>query len=84
MKKIFPFLAALILVAGCANRYDITLSNGTKYSGVSKPVLHQETGEYYFTDVVGRKLAVKQMRVRVIEPHQDEAERSKFKNVAPR
>jgi len=79
-KKILLFLLTAMLVAGCANRYDITLNNGQRLTGISKPVLHEPTGEYYFTDGSGHKMAVKSMRVRVIEPHRDSEDNTQFKS----
>jgi hypothetical protein len=84
MKKILCLLAAAIVMAGCSNRYDITLGNGLAFKGVSKPVLNKETGEYSFTDATGRIMKVKDSRVRVIEPHSKTDEGAKFRNVAPR
>jgi len=74
------FLLMLLLagfLAGCKTRYDITLNNGLKISGVSKPVLDPAKGEYRFKYSNGKEGSVKDMRVRVIEPHGD-SDDSKF------
>jgi hypothetical protein len=70
MKKI-PLLFCCIacLLAGCATRYDITLNNGRKITGVSHPVLDKETGDYRFKDAAGNRLSIKATRVIEIAPH---------------
>ena len=72
MKKLWPILFIAVLVAGCRTSYDLTLNTGTKITGVTKPVLNKETGQYVFKDANGRPGAVPAMRVRAIEPHQEE------------
>ncbi len=72
-------LSVPVLFTACHSAYDITLNNGNKITGVSKPVLDKKTGEYQFKTSSGKVMYVKSIRVREIGPH--EAEDSKF--VAP-
>lgn len=62
-------LSLSFLAVGCTG-YDITLSNGSKISGVSKPRLDPESRVYVFKDASGQPGYVNAGRVRVIEPHQ--------------
>jgi hypothetical protein len=70
MNKLFALCLGLVLlgVTGCRTRYDITLTNGTKISGVSKPHLDTRIGYYIYQDAQGRTNGVPSMRVSVIEP----------------
>ncbi len=77
MKTYFSLLAAVVLLAGCANRYDITTTNGMTLKGVSKPVLHKDTDEYFFTDAQRKQMAIKAVRVRDIAVQEKS---SKFTN----
>jgi len=70
MKKILILVAASLLLVGCRTRYDIALSNGSRITGVSKPVLDKSTGEYHFKDVKGKDHVIKSMRVIEIAPHE--------------
>jgi hypothetical protein len=83
MKKLL-FLALAAFLAGCANRYDVTLNNGMRLSGVSKPVLNRDTGEYSFNNASGQTMKIKEGRVREIEPHREARERTQFRTVAPK
>ena len=65
------FLIALVvglLLTGCANRYDITLFNGTTIRTKSKPRLEKESSIYTFTDLAGQEVRLSTGRVRLIEP----------------
>jgi hypothetical protein len=79
MKYLVVLLSVMVLCAGCRTKYDITLSNGNKITGVSKPVLNKETGFYEFKLANGKQEAVKSMRVRTIEPAGEEDYRGGFR-----
>jgi hypothetical protein len=68
--------AAVGPLMGCRSTYDITLNNGNKITGVSKPELDRKSGDYKFTTGSGKVMYVKSIRVREISPH--EAEDSQF------
>jgi len=52
MKKLlFPTIAALLILTGCAQHYVLTLSDGERIRTGSKPRL--ERGFYYFKDASG-------------------------------
>jgi hypothetical protein len=71
-------LLGCLALSGCAHNYVITLNNGSRFTTSTKPRL--ERGNYYFTDMNGRKSYVPGGRVREIAPASmasDEA--SKFK-----
>jgi hypothetical protein len=72
--KIFFLLALLTALTGCKTSYDVTLSNGKKVSGVSKPVLDKATGNYRFKLPDGREVKVSSSRIRLIEPHGESSE----------
>jgi len=70
--KLFPtLLVSLAILTGCSSGYDITLSNGNRITGVSKPRLNKETSMYEFKDAAGHPQSVHSMRVRQIGPHGD-------------
>jgi hypothetical protein len=77
MKNLFAVALIAFALIGCRTRYDITLFNGNKITGVGKPVLDNSTGQYRFKTADGREGAVSAARVRVIEPHGDSSA-SKF------
>lgn len=67
MKKLLPFLCvALLITAGCAMHYDLTLYNGRLIRANSKPKMN-EKGEWVFKDGLGRENAISATRVRKIE-----------------
>lgn len=59
-------LAGFFVCSGCAQRYQLTLSNGTKVTTNSKPKL--KDGTYYYKDARGEERAISQARVREISP----------------
>ncbi len=66
MKKLSPLLLlSLALLAGCANHYVITMSNGTQIGAQGKPEL--KGGSYYFKDASGKETSVSAGRVSQIE-----------------
>ena len=71
MKKIFVLVSLAIVLSGCKSRYDVTLSNGTRYTGVSKPKLDKKTGKYQFKTPDGRLGSFHPANVKLIEPHRD-------------
>jgi hypothetical protein len=71
MKKILALLLMTLALAGCKSSYDVTLSNGTQFTGVSKPKLDKKTGKYHFKTPTGREGAFYAENIRLIEPHRD-------------
>jgi uncharacterized lipoprotein YajG len=69
MNKVLPMLAAALLLAGCAQHYDMTLTNGVRVTNVTKPILNTESGTYNYKDVAGTERHVSQSRVLEIKPH---------------
>jgi hypothetical protein len=69
IKLVLPGMAALLLLAGCAHRYDITLTNSVRLTNVSKPVLDREAGVYLYKDVTGKEHKIMAGRVVQIDPH---------------
>jgi hypothetical protein len=62
-------VVAAALLAGCAHRYDMTLTNGIRVTNVTKPVLDRQVGVYTYKDVVGNVKHVSAGRVVDISPH---------------
>ena len=71
MKKIFVLLWMVVALVGCKSSYDVTLSNGTRFTGVSKPHLDKKTGKYKFKMPNGREGTFYPENIRLIEPHRD-------------
>ena len=71
MKKTFALLLVAVALVGCKSSYDITLSNGTRFTGVSKPRIDKKTGQYRFKTPDGRIGTFSPANVRLIEPHRD-------------
>jgi uncharacterized lipoprotein YajG len=69
IKLLLPGLTALFLLAGCAHRYDITLTNSVRLTNVSKPVLDRGAGVYIYKDVRGQEHRIIASRVVQIDPH---------------
>ncbi|MEO6035666.1 MAG: YgdI/YgdR family lipoprotein [Verrucomicrobiota bacterium] len=80
MKKTFALLLIAMALTGCRSRYDVTLSNGTRFTGVSKPRIDKKTGQYRFKMPDGRVGNFNAGNVRLIEPHRDDYE---FRTSAP-
>jgi hypothetical protein len=79
MKKLIVFLFAVVLVSGCRSSYDVTLTNGLQFTGVSKPRLNPDRGVYVFRSAGGRTFNIPETRIRTIEPH-EKVKESKFNN----
>ena len=59
-------LLAILITAGCAMHYDVTLFNGNTFRVKSKPKLNQR-GWYEFKDGLDQTVEINPMRVRKIE-----------------
>jgi hypothetical protein len=79
MKKVIAIIFVAILVAGCRSSYDVTLTNGMQFTGVTKPKLEREKGVYVFNNAAGKNFAIPETRIRTIEPHVRVKE-SQFRN----
>jgi hypothetical protein len=64
------FFTAFLLM-GCKSSYDVTLSSGRQFIGVSKPVMDKKTGKYRFETPDGRVGMVHPDNIRLIEPHSE-------------
>ncbi|MEO5804205.1 MAG: YgdI/YgdR family lipoprotein [Verrucomicrobiota bacterium] len=73
MKNLFMLLTAFTLV-GCKTSYDVTLSDGKKITGVSKPVLDKTKDQYQFKMADGREVKIYAGRIRTIAPHGESSE----------
>jgi hypothetical protein len=71
LAKLLPWLFSAGLLAGCAQRYDLILTNGTRITNVTKPVKNLEAGAYYYKAVDGSVSHVSAGRVVEIKPHTD-------------
>ncbi|MEP6663954.1 MAG: hypothetical protein ABJC04_09850 [Verrucomicrobiota bacterium] len=71
MKKLFVLCFLSATLVGCKSGYDLTLTNGNKFSGISKPVLDKSGQLYRFKADNGQQMTVPAGRVRLIEPHSD-------------
>jgi hypothetical protein len=79
MKKTISLLLLTLVLTGCRSTYDLTLTNGVKITGVTKPQLNKETGQYVFQDAKGRPGSIPEMRVRAIEPHEETKQEDNFR-----
>jgi hypothetical protein len=68
-KIILPSLAALVLLCGCAHRYDVMLTNNMRITNVSKPMLDRSAGVYVFKDINGKERKIMASRVVEIDAH---------------
>jgi hypothetical protein len=67
--KLLPLLIALsLLLTGCVQRYQITLTNGNTITTRGKPKLNKETGAYMFNDTEGKPSSLPAFRIKQIEP----------------
>jgi hypothetical protein len=67
--RLLPLLLCAVLLSGCAHRYDIMLTNGTRVTNVTKPVLDRSNGVFNYKDVAGNAHKVNAGRVVDIGPH---------------
>ena len=65
-RLVFAALLGLVLLAGCAHNYVITLNSGIRVNTTSKPRLEQ--GLYHFKNAAGQEMVVPKVRVREIAP----------------
>jgi len=77
MKKFITILFAAVLLAGCRSAYDVTLTNGMQFTGVSKPKLDKDKQMFVFKNMSGKTYTIPESRIRTIEPH--EKAQSQFK-----
>jgi uncharacterized lipoprotein YajG len=66
MKALFVIAVAAVLLAGCARRYKMTLTNGGSITTSSKPKLNNEGTAYLYKDRLGRDAWVSAGRVNEI------------------
>ena len=65
--SVLALLLGLLMIAGCARNYTITLNNGSQIGTTSKPKL--KNGEaYYYKDMMGRESRVAAGSVAEISP----------------
>ena len=67
--KVLLCLFSVALLCGCAHRYDIMLTNGSRVTNVTKPVLDKDNGVFTYKDVAGGVHHVNAGRVVDIGPH---------------
>ena len=65
-KQFFLALTLVVLLCGCATRYEITTTGSARYTSVGRP--RREDGWYVFKDVMGREIRLSAMRVTSIGP----------------
>ena len=54
MKALIVIAVAAVVLAGCARRYKMTLTNGGSITTTSKPKLNPEGTAYVYKDRLGR------------------------------
>ncbi|HEV7925267.1 MAG TPA: YgdI/YgdR family lipoprotein [Verrucomicrobiae bacterium] len=69
LAKLLLLFLSTSLLAGCAHRYDIMLTNGERVTNVTKPVLDREHGVFAYKDVTGREHHLFAGKVVDIGPH---------------
>jgi len=75
MKQLLPLaLFTVLLLAGCARHYTITLNSGNRITTLGKPRL--EHGSYVFKDAKGQESRVSAGRVREVAPSNMTSSRS--------
>jgi len=65
-KRLFAGLLGLLLLAGCAHNYVVTLNNGTRVNAASKP--RREGANFRFQTTGGQEVLIPAVRVREIAP----------------
>jgi hypothetical protein len=66
MKTIIPLALLVMICAGCANEYVITMTNNATLRTKSKPQKNAQ-GIYVFKDMEGQTKEISSLRVRSIE-----------------
>jgi hypothetical protein len=74
MKRIVFICLGAGLLTGCAQRYDMTLTNGVHLTNVSKPAFDHDNGVYSYKDVTGAQRYINAGRVVEIKPHSNKAD----------
>jgi hypothetical protein len=82
MNRILLLLLGLFVCAGCATRYNITLSDGEVITARGKPKYDATRSGYFYTDGSGNPSYISQLRVNEIAPQswkkKDDASDFKF------
>lgn len=69
MKTNWLFLILLAgLVAGCATRYNVTLTSGRTITAKGKPRFDKSRNSFVFKDATGQQVDIPAMRIREIAP----------------
>jgi hypothetical protein len=69
MKRTTLALVGACLLSGCAQHYDMVLTNGVRITNVRKPVLDHANSVYVYKDVAGNEHYITSGRVVEIKPH---------------
>jgi hypothetical protein len=69
--KLLPWFLSAALLTGCARRYDILLTDGTRVRNVTRPVKNKDTGMLNYKTVDGTVHSKSAARVVEIVPHSD-------------
>jgi len=71
MRNRLPILSTLLvlfLLAGCAQRYTVTLTNGNTITAHSKPRLNAERSAFVFKGPTGKEMVVPAGKINEIAP----------------
>ena len=68
MKLISFLLLVLLIGVGCANRYQITLTNNNVITTKNKPKLNEEGTAYHFIDVRGSAWVLPVFKIKELAP----------------
>ena len=68
MKFLLPLLLVLLIGVGCANRYQITLTNNNVITTKNKPKLNEEGTAYHFIDVRGSAWVLPVFKIKELAP----------------
>jgi hypothetical protein len=67
--SICAFMLAAGILGGCAQRYDVTLTNSEHLINIRKPMLNAKGGYYSYLDAHGQTHTLPATRVVEIDPH---------------
>ena len=67
-KNALVLLLVVTVCAGCATRYNISLTNGDVITARGRPKYDQTKGGFYYTDGLGNPAFVSGGRVREVAP----------------